>query len=365
MNGRRRLHLVYAHGDRISTPDAIGRELGKRLESRYDVVYHNWHDRGIIEPAAGDILLGHPHPDARTVFRASLDRPGWGRRIMMAPFSHADLRQIAFEEWVLPKCDLFLAITGSYWFRSIETSRCAHWRPKMIQLEHAVAVTDFPRVKSAFGKPGARRFVYVGHTGRGKGTAYLAEIASRLPEVEFYHLGPGRAVRGVRALGVRDFRTDSSKDLLRTFDFLITVGNADANPTTVLEAMAWGLVPVCTPTSGYESASGVVNVPYGDSAGAAAIIGELQRIDEGELGAMQAANWKRVGEYYNWDRFTADVVAAIESDDSPALLPEPRGRRLLFWYYDLTSPYGRIASGRLIRGYARLRSRLRTLFRRP
>lgn len=351
----RRVHLVYPHGEWISTPDSIGRELGKRLAARYDVVYHDWNDKGAIDPAPGDVLLGHPHPDPRTVFRTSLERPGWSRRIMMAPFSHRDLRQVAFEDSILRKCDVFLAITGSFWFRTVATSRCSHWQPKMIQLEHAVDPADFPRLKTTFAEPGKRRFVYVGHTGRGKGTDYLDEIAGRLPGVEFAHVGPGKPLRHVRSLGFQDFRTESGRRLIEGFDFLITTGNADANPTTVLEAMAWGLIPVCTPTSGYESASGVVNVPAGDVSGAVQVIERLERTDQGELLAIQEANWKRIDDYYNWDRVAADVVAAIESDASPALLPEPPLRRLVFLYYDLTSPYGPIAAGLPGRAVAKLR----------
>lgn len=353
----RRVHLVYPHSSRISTPDAIGRELGRRLEARYEVIYHDWFEKGVIRPEPGDVLLGHPHPHPNSVFRRSLRQEGWSRRLMMAPFHHGDLRQIAFEDPIVPSCDLFLAITGPYWFRTIGESSCSHWRPKMIPLEHAVDRSDFPPVKNSFAAPGKRRVLYVGHSGRGKGTRYLAEIAALLPQTEFGWMGRGRPIPGLTSMGFTDFSSQAGKDLVSQFDFLMMTGNADSNPTTILEAMAWGLLPICTPTCGYEGIRGITNVPNDDAPAAAAIVRRLLYTDESDLIATQSANWQLLEKHYNWDRFAADVTNAIESTQSPLLPPESLKRRLLFTFYDITSPYGRVAYGRLGRLASRLRRR--------
>jgi glycosyltransferase involved in cell wall biosynthesis len=357
-----RVHLVYPHGDRISTPDAIGRELGRRLKARYEVVRHDWWELGVIRPEPGDVLLGHPHPDPRSVFRQSLRQPGWRRKLMMAPFHHGDLRQIAFEDPLIGQCDQFLAITGPHWVRTLDRSLCSHWQPKMIPLEHAVDRRDFPALKHSFASPGRRRIVYIGHSGRGKGTDYLARIAALVPETEFGWIGSGsRPVPGLTAYGQQDFATDASKDLLRSFDFLMMTGNADSNPTTILEAMAWGLIPICTPTCGYEGIPGIANVPVRDAPAAAAVVRELLAADESELLRIQAANWALLETHYNWDRFARDVATAIESEESPPLLPESLRRKLTFTYYDVTSPYGRVVFGRPGRFMRRLLRRWRLL----
>jgi glycosyltransferase involved in cell wall biosynthesis len=355
---RRRVHLVYPHGDLISTPDAIGRELGRRLEAKYEVTYHDWFEQGVIIPEPGDVLLGHPHPHPNSVFRRSLREQGWSRLLMLAPFHHGDLRQVAFEDWIVPKCDLVLAITGPYWMRTIGDSRCSHWRPKMRPVQHGVDRRDFPVVKKSFAAPGKRRILYIGHSGRGKGTPYLAEIAAQIPEAEFAWMGSGKPIPGVTALGQTDFASASGKDLVGQFDFLMMCGNADSNPTTVLEAMAWGLVPICTPTCGYEGIPGIRNVPNGDARSAAAIVRGLLQADETDLIAMQSSNWQLLDGAYNWDRFAEDIGKAIESAESPALLPESLKRRLIFTFYDTTSPYGRLANGRLGRLAARVRRRM-------
>jgi glycosyltransferase involved in cell wall biosynthesis len=359
------VHLVYPHGSSTSTPDAIGRELGRRLEARYEVIYHNWSDRGVIVPEPGDVLLGHPHPHPKSVFRRSLEQAGWWRRLMLGPFHHGDLRQNAFVDSILPDCDMFLAITGPHWVNTLDKSLCSHWRPKLIPLEHAVDRSDFPPVKTSFNEPGGRRVLYIGHSGRGKGTDYLAKIAALIPEAEFGWAGTGGRIPGLTAFGYTDFRSQAGKELVSQFDFLMMCGNADANPTTILEAMAWGLIPICTPTCGYEGIPGITNVPNGEATAAAAIVRGLLTAEQPDLIALQAANWRLLDGHYNWDRFAADVTRAIESTESPTLLPESRKRRLTFLFYDITSPYGRLAYGwpgrlaaRLRRRSERLRARL-------
>jgi glycosyltransferase involved in cell wall biosynthesis len=326
------VHLVYPHGSSISTPDAIGRKVGERLERRYRVIYHDWSARYQIEPRPDEALVGHPHPVPGTVFRRSSRARDWGRVVMLAPFVD-DPVQVAFEDAIIGHCDLFLAVTGPYWYSRIGRSTWSHWEPKMVHVNLAIDRTDFPQLKTRFNPQGERRFVYIGHLGHYKNTPYLGEIARRSPGVEFAWIGPGRrGLRGVAALGQQDFSTAAARGLVAGFDFLITVGRADANPTTILEAMAWGLIPVCTPHSGYQGVSGIVNVPLDDLAGAASAIRELQEMSDSDLRRIQQTNWDTLDRDFTWDRFAAQVVGAIESIDAPALGPQSRlGRLRLTW----------------------------------
>jgi hypothetical protein len=136
--------------------------------------------------------------------------------------------------------------------------------------------------------------------------------------MDFGWIGRGRPeIRGLRKHGYLDFRTDEGRKIVGSYDFLLTVGNSDPNPTTILESMAWGLVPVCTPQSGYEEPDGVINVPPNDVAAAGAVLRRLQHLPEAELHALQQANLQRLDNHYNWDRFASQVIDAIESDESP------------------------------------------------
>ncbi len=50
----------------------------------------------------------------------------------------------------------------------------------------------------------------------------------------------------------------------------------------------------------------------------------MQELPEGDLLGLQAANDADIDRHFNWDRFTDQVVAAIESTDSPPCLPLDR-----------------------------------------
>ncbi len=74
--------------------------------------------------------------------------------------------------------------------------------------------------------------------------------------------------------------------------------------------MAWGLIPVCTPQSGYDDEAGVVNVPLDDLPGALAVLQRLQSSDDAGQRAMKVANNARLEAHFTWGRFAEQVAAA-------------------------------------------------------
>lgn len=314
------IHFIYPHRLRISCPDAIGRKVGERLRERYKVINYDWDETRVIKPGSDDVLLGHPHPIPGTIFRRSARQTGWKRVIGLLPYNHGDPIQVAFVDSFIKRCDLYLAITGSYWYSSINRSIFSRWLPKMVHVDLAVDRADFPPIKTCFNEPGRRKFLYIGNSGWPKNTDYLTKIAWTMPEAEISWIGAGKSdISGVIPLGFQNFQTEQAKQLVAEHDFLITVSNADSNPTTILEAMAWGLIPVCTPQSGYAGYQGIQNVPLDDPITAVAILRRLQYAPEEKLGELQASNWRILDAHFTWDRFATQVVEAIESRASPAL----------------------------------------------
>lgn len=328
----RTVHFVYPHGNRISCPDAIGRETGRRLRQwGYRIAHYTWDDFRRIEPGDGDVLLGHPHPNPFTIFRRSVGSWGWGRRVAMFPFAHGLTGYAAFADAAVRQSDQVLAITGRYWTETAPASAFAHWCPKLVQLDLAVDRKDFPVIKRSFNPPGRRRVAYIGHTATYKNPGFLMRIAAAMPDVEFSWFGftlNRTPLTGFRAMGPHDFQDPSSQDLLAGNDFLLTVGRSDPNPTTILEAMAWGLIPVCTPESGYSGYDSIPNVPLDDVAGAVRVLRELQDAPDARLEEMRQANWDMLDQHFTWDRFAGQVRAAIESPQSPPVGPEPLSRRV-------------------------------------
>jgi hypothetical protein len=334
------VHLVYPHGNRISSPDAIGRHLGGALAERYDVRLYDWADTTRIIPAPGDVLIGHPHPAPWTVFRRSARESGWRRVIAMSPFN-GDPLQMAWIDPIVGSCDIYLAITGCYWFKRVRETPFSHWQPKLIHLDLAVDRVEFPSVKMDFNPPGRRRFVYIGHSGWPKSTQYLSEIARLLPaQTEFAWIGNGAPIEQLRALGHYDFREARGRELIAGYDFTITAAAADSNPATILESMAWGLIPICNPESGYERYESIPNIPLNDAAGAARILANLLEATDAQLCAWREENWRLLDQHFNWHRFTANVVDAIESSERPPLGPRTAERRLALRLAAWRSPFG-------------------------
>jgi glycosyltransferase involved in cell wall biosynthesis len=335
-----RIHLVYQHGPGIATPDVIGRRLGEHLARRHEVALYNWDDLVAIDPAPGDVLVGHPHPVPGTVFRRSFRRPGWSRRLVLSPYA-GDTRQVAFLDPFVRAADGYLAITGSWWARRVDETPVAHWAPRMVHLDLAVDPADFPRVKEQFAAPGRRRILYIGHTGWWKNVGYLSEIARARPDWDVGWLGRGEPaeIPGVEHLGFRDTSTAETRRLIASYDFLLTVGRADANPTTILEAMSWGLLPFCTPQSGYIDEPGIVNVPLDDLPGALAVLDRWQDAPVGDLEDAQRESLRRLTEHFTWERFGDQVEAALTTE-LPPVDPVRPGTRIALSATALTSPYG-------------------------
>ncbi len=83
-----------------------------------------------------------------------------------------------------------------------------------------------------------------------------------MPQTPISWIGAGRAeLAGITSLGYQDFKSDSALRLIASHDFLLTVGTGDANPCTNSSGNGLGLVPVCTPSSGYVAYPGIMNIP--------------------------------------------------------------------------------------------------------
>ncbi|WP_126172652.1 glycosyltransferase family 1 protein [Altericroceibacterium xinjiangense] len=312
------IHLIYPHRARDAAPDVIGHTLLTELGRDWPVTTHDFDRTYTIRPEPGDVLIGHAHAVSRTVFRRSLQEPGWSRRILLQPYN-TDWQQVGFLDDVVDHCDLFLAITGRYWFEhpSAETRR---WMPKMVHLDLAVNRARFPRLRETAAPKGARKFLYIGNDHPGKNLQYLDRIAGEWSGGTIDWAGRGKPLRNVRSLGFVDFSSEAGRRLIAQYDFMITVGRADANPTSVLEAMSWGLTPVCTPTSGYVGEPSIVNVPTDDVRGACKVLDDLQFAEESEaIVARRRLADARLTEHYNWERFVGQVREAIRSDASPAI----------------------------------------------
>ena len=334
------LHIIYPHRDKISCPDAIGRNLIDFFSRRVKVRAYELNEPHLISPEPGDVLLGHPSPAWWSPFRRTLQDPRWSRKVAIFPFVHTDYRQCAFFDPLISSCDAVLSITGHYWYSSIEQSRFAHWAPRVKHLDLAVNRAHFPHIKAGFNAKGSRRFLYIGHGAWMKNVPYLQRLAAKRPDWTFAWIGGKQdKSRHLKCLGSHDFSKESSRALVAEYDFLICTSSADANPTTILEAMAWGLIPVCTPTCGYDNEPGIFNIPLNNVDKALRILEKLQYLDESDLRGLQEQNLVRLQEHYNWDRFCQQVADSVLSSEVAPIGKQSFLNALALRSAAITSPY--------------------------
>jgi hypothetical protein len=360
MKNIKRVHLVYPVGNKISTPDTIGRHLKLALEKYYQVITYNYDQFKTIHPGNADVLIGHWHTNPLTVFRLSAKEKGWKRILVFAPFCPDPTGwHNAFGNKIIEKCDRYLAITGNAWMKRLKESPFQHWEPKIVHLDLAVDRVDFPFIKENFNPVGKRRFLYIGNTTWCKNTSLLEKLAQELPEIDFSWIGGNQSLKRLKTLGTFDFSKQEAKKLIQEYDYLITVGSADANPTTILEAMAWGLIPVCSVQSGYEGFSGIRNIPIDNIDDAVKTINDLQSVSEAQLKKWQQENLDCLDNHFNWDRFCSQVLKEIESKYSPDLAEKTENNRLSLQAAELKSPN---YWGRPINFYRFLKTNLKYAF---
>lgn len=323
------IHLVYPHEDKISCPDAIGHNLGRILEKKYNLEYYNWDSVQSISPRMNDILLGHPHPIGGTCFRRNIRKKGWKKRIILAPYNHGDVKQVAFIDQIISRCDKYLAITGDYWFDTIKDSCFQYWAPKMIQLDLAVDRHTFPLIKRSFNSRTNRKILYIGHTAKCKNIHYLEKIAEYCPDLQFSWIGRGdKRINGFQYYGYKDLSVKKNLEIVKQHDIFLTVGDADSNPATLLESMAWGLIPICTPQSGYYNIPSITNVPLNNAEAAAKVIYSIVHLSEERMLRIQKENLKLLDSRFNWENFANTIINQIEDTEYPILGKVTSGRRV-------------------------------------
>jgi len=309
--GRRDRVEVSAWPDRA--PVTITARLYQALSTRGRTLLYDWTERVPVAAGPADVLVGHPFPgdDARVWNRAILAGTA-GVRIALLPLSHRMAEANAFLDPFVPRLDAILGIMGPYWWDTWRQGPFAHWADKITPVDMAIDVARFPRLKTHFNPPGRRKFLYLGGEGAQKGTHLLSILFGLAPRHRCVWVGHGRPVPNVEQRGFAVLSPGYLRRLAEECDVLVTLGVSDANPTTILESMAWGFPVCCTPESGYHRMPELVALSTTDMAHNVAVLDRLQDAPEAELRAQADLARRRVEADFGWDRFLATVISGIE-----------------------------------------------------
>lgn len=298
-------------------PLSITHHLFQALKALGRVKLYDWRERTRIRPEPGDILIGHPYPgDPGRVWNRACLGPGFKARFAITPVHHG-MPEICLDlDRYLPRCDRLLGITGPYWWDTWEQSALAHWKPKMTPVDMAIDVAHYPRVKRRFNPPGKRRFLYIGYGDPCKG-AHLLSILFGLANASCVWVGADRDFPNLERRPVMTLAGAAIERLADECDVFITMGVSDANPATILEAMAWGFPVACTPQSGYHRIDELAMLSTTDMRHNLTVLERLQHAPEAELVAVADRARARVESRYGFGRFCDTVLGEVRKHGGP------------------------------------------------
>lgn len=173
--------------------------------------------------------------------------------------------------------------------------------------------------------PGRSMAAYMARLVAGKGAAETLEAARLLPDVAFVVAGSGPDEDKVRAeaadmanvavVGRLD-RGDVSALLAQSDFFVFPSSYPEGLPTSLLEAGAWGCLPVVTDVGGVEDVlygAGAGRVCRADGASVAEALGTLADLDPRERSAQSRALRQRIDTRFSWSHTVAQLDDAFAS----------------------------------------------------
>ena len=111
---------------------------------------------------------------------------------------------------------------------------------------------------------------------------------------------------------------------------MIQTSNYDANPSTVLEAMSWGLIPVITPQCGYKKEKSIINIPLNKVNKVFDIVNKLQQIPNQKLHKLQLENWKILKKFYSWSKFRNTIRKIVSSKSNNKKITYTKNELIFF-----------------------------------
>lgn len=318
------LHFVYAYkpdNAEIQAPHSITRNLYNYLSTRTKVIYHEWDSRKPIKLTPDDVLLGHPHYEPNTVVqRVFRDRIKCKARCLIHPFHHRRPQDNMPFDFMAIQADKIFSICGPYWYDTIEQSPFAHWKPKMIRLDSAVDPAHFPFLRTptgptSFNPPGKRKLIYMGGSTPHKNLEYLTEIMAALPDVELHWFGGHdhllTRLKNVHYTGWQKLDQNTARNIVTNYDIMINVSCSDANPTTLTESRAWGIITACTKESGYVNDPFFTELYLGDIDRTIEAIRGLLNTPSDQLYQRAVESRAEIEHKYTWDNFCNTVWSHI------------------------------------------------------
>jgi glycosyltransferase involved in cell wall biosynthesis len=309
------IHFVYA-GDpdsgAIHAPLCITNRLYYYLKARTEVKFWRWDATDDIPLGPSDILLGHPNHNPDTVIQKAFRKHCRAKCLIFPLHTRRTTDNLPFDPLVR-RADKVFSICGPYWYDTLPGTPFAHWQPKITRLDMAIDPIAYPYVKGEFTTH--RQLLYLGSATPNKNLPFLVAIMKAMPDITLHwYGGEGRhqlaRLRNVRTTGWVSLDRARAEEITRNCDIMVSTSDSDANPTTLLEAIAWGLVTACTKESGYYNDPLFTELPLNNVPLAVKVLRGLLAIPD--LKERSLASRREIETKYTWDIFCEKVWDGIK-----------------------------------------------------
>lgn len=315
-------HHPLTSAEPISSPYTVTYHVARFLKARadergMDFKYVNLDDTTPYTFDSGDIVVGHLWHTPGSFVRQALAQQACPTFILQ-PYSNCMVSAGDVAEYaaLFDRATHSFWITGRAWWQAMERSGFAPLKAKSTRLDMAVNADIHPYSKTTWGKPGKRGFLAIGADIPAKGLDRISELA-QVSGIRLGYFGNADAARfehvaQISHYGGAEFKPAVIQSICNEYDFFLTLGRCDANPTTLLETACWGLIGACNAASGY-----VPNEPFLELRGDDLCfnweqVERMNAMDEYDLIERSRRMRTLMETSYTWDKFTATLWDGIE-----------------------------------------------------
>lgn len=306
----------------VRAPHSISKNLLCALKKHARVKYYCMYEKRTIRLKDSDILLGVPaqehskmpweKPDEKTIMVRTLKKnPKHKKSFIIMPYSNEPEYVRWADNLIKQYGKNLLLISGQIWLDQWNDSPWSKYSvERKVRVEMGIDPKHYPKVKTTFNKKGKRGFLYIGHTSWYKNTKQLEEIAKKMPGYTFGHVGLGKIEGWKKISEFADLNEEFMSNLSRDYDCFVNVSR-DAQVTTVLEQMCFGMFVACTPESGYDYPT-LMKLDTDNTDNNVKQLIKFQEMDEEAILQITKKNRETAEKYNSWKQFCDTVLNFLE-----------------------------------------------------
>ena len=312
----------------ISAPYSITFNICKKLNRKFKIRLYSIFDNRNLILNNNDLFLGHPWPDFKDYQNGNnswksydtnqitnkliLKYPNDKRVFIICPFNHS-LEQIGWIEPLLSNISNFVALSGDIWVNTFKDFPLFEKFKNVYNINMSLDQKHYPFIKKDFNKKGERKFLYIGRLSKEKNIKLLEQLASRIENFKGGFISDGDLIKGWHKISAfTDLNPEFMKKIALEYDVFINASDFDAQATTILEAMSWGFMILCTNQTGYIHDS-IFELKLHDEIFNINIIHKIQNMDDLNLKKIQNTNLNLLKNKYSWNVFSDKLQSILKN----------------------------------------------------